>query len=73
MGIRTYTLADESGYIHCSQAHCTKKLKYNEKGSTLSVVMALLTSEELQGAADDTNMGRNYLDKSHKVENHKIL
>ncbi len=68
VGIRSYTLADEDGYIHMSQIHSAKKMKYHEKGSTLSVVMALLTSEELGGEATDTHKGCNYLNKSHKVK-----
>ncbi len=67
VGVRTYTLADEDGYIHCSQIHSTKKLKYNEKGASLSVVMALLTSEELQSEKGDKFTGKNFLDCGHKV------
>ncbi len=72
MGIRTYTLADEDGYIHMSQIHSTKKMKYNENGATLSVVMALLTSEELRGDEMDTHQGHNFLNKSHKANKHRL-
>ncbi len=67
MGIRTYTLADKDGYVLCSQPHSSKKFKFNEKGTTLSLMFALLMSEELEGAETDDIKGTNYLEKGHKV------
>ncbi len=71
MGICTYTLADRNGYIVCSQPHSSKRFKYHEKGATLSLMFALLTSEELQGDESDEIKGVNYLEKGHKVSINK--
>ncbi len=72
MGIRTYILADETGYVFMSQLHSNKEMKFTKKGINFGLIRALLTSEELEGEEGGSVSGTNYLEKCHNVRNNKI-